>query len=71
MCVHIDTTPIKMSTSEVQVSLFASILYGFMEVASSFLPNSSNRASAVNKPEVIAPVLVKGNLVMLEFLLFK
>lgn len=69
MCVHIDTTPIKMSTSEVQVCLFASILYGFMEVASSFLPNSSNRA--VNKPEIVAPVLVKGNLKMLEFLVFK
>lgn len=67
MCVHIDTTPIKMSTSEVQVCLFASILYGFMEVASSFLPTSGGRSSTVNKPEVVAPVLVKGNLEMLNF----
>lgn len=53
-----------MSTSEVQVCLFASILYGFMEVASRFFPTSVGK-SALNKPEVVAPVLVKGKLYLM------
>ncbi|XP_045475296.1 vacuolar protein sorting-associated protein 13B [Harmonia axyridis] len=36
VCVHVDMTPVLISTCEVQVYLFASILYGLVEVASSF-----------------------------------
>ncbi|CAG9772920.1 unnamed protein product [Ceutorhynchus assimilis] len=56
VCVHIDTTPILISTSEVQVYLFASILYGLMEVASNLLPTSCS-----SKPLQELPGLTKGS----------
>ncbi|VEN36376.1 unnamed protein product [Callosobruchus maculatus] len=43
ICVHIDMTPILVSTSEVQVYLFASILYGLMEVATNLMPKRRER----------------------------
>lgn len=39
VCVHIDMSPVVISTSEVQVCLFASILYGLMEVVNNLLPD--------------------------------
>lgn len=39
VCVHIDMSPVVVSTSEIQVCLFASILYGLMEVMGNLLPD--------------------------------
>ncbi|KAG5888478.1 hypothetical protein JTB14_022106 [Gonioctena quinquepunctata] len=57
VCVHIDMTPIVISTSEVQVYLFASILYGLMEVASNLMPEKSKVAPKT--PDV--PILKKNS----------
>lgn len=57
-----------ISTSEVQVYLFASILYGLMEVASNLLPNSSAKTTVPNKPlhDIPPPVLTKGKFNMVK-----
>ncbi|KAH0999222.1 hypothetical protein HUJ04_005426, partial [Dendroctonus ponderosae] len=60
VCVHIDTTPIAISTSEVQVYLFASILYGLMEVASSLVP-ASKAAMSSKLADVPAPTQTRGS----------
>ncbi|KAL1506203.1 hypothetical protein ABEB36_005605 [Hypothenemus hampei] len=63
VCVHIDTAPIIISTSEVQVYLFASVLYGCMEVATNFFPNIDPKNTLVGKGihEVPRPVFTKGS----------
>lgn len=59
ICVHIDMTPIVISTSEVQVYLFASILYGLMEVATNLLPEKSKPTPKT--PDIIPSVITKGS----------
>ncbi|CAH2007814.1 unnamed protein product [Acanthoscelides obtectus] len=58
ICVHIDMSPIVVSTSEVQVYLFASILYGLMEVATNLIPKKQKPPSKV--PDVIPQVALKS-----------
>lgn len=41
VCVHIDMTPIVISTSEVQIYLFANILCGLLEVTTNLFPEQS------------------------------
>ncbi|KAK9889545.1 hypothetical protein WA026_006900 [Henosepilachna vigintioctopunctata] len=43
--VHVDMTPVLISTCEIQVYLFASILYGLVEVIYSFLPSEKQKCS--------------------------
>ncbi|XP_066257341.1 intermembrane lipid transfer protein VPS13B isoform X1 [Euwallacea similis] len=57
VCVHIDTTPIEMSTQQMQVYLFASILYGFMEVVSNLLPKANVN---IGCPEVAPSLLTRA-----------
>lgn len=59
ICVHIDMTPIVISTSEVQIYLFASILYGLMEVSSNWFPEKSKQLTKT--PDVVPPVLTKSS----------
>lgn len=59
VCVHIDMTPIVISTSEVQIYLFASILYGLMEVSSNWFPEKSKQSPKT--PDVVPPVLTKSS----------
>ncbi|XP_074031826.1 vacuolar protein sorting 13B isoform X2 [Leptinotarsa decemlineata] len=59
ICVHIDMTPILISTSEVQVYLFASILYGLMEVATNLMPEKNKLMSKTS--DVIPPILNKNS----------
>lgn len=56
--IHIDMTPILISTSEVQVYLFASILYGLMEVAKNIAPEQTSES--LKTPEVV-PMIAKHN----------
>ncbi|KAL3269017.1 hypothetical protein HHI36_008101 [Cryptolaemus montrouzieri] len=42
--VHVDMTPVLISTCEMQVYLFSSILYGLVEVISSFSPDLKSKA---------------------------
>lgn len=58
VCVHIDMTPIFISTSEVQIYLFASILHGLVEVGSNLFPDQPRQIP--KSPEVQLPV-VKGS----------
>ncbi|XP_072392830.1 intermembrane lipid transfer protein VPS13B [Diabrotica undecimpunctata] len=60
VCVHIDMTPIVISTSEVQVYLFASILYGLMEVASNLMPETAPNV-VPKTPDALPPVLSKSS----------
>ncbi|CAH0555543.1 unnamed protein product [Brassicogethes aeneus] len=53
VCIHIDMTPVVVSTSEVQVYLFASILYGLMEVVGHLAPEPSRLA---RPPEPVPPM---------------
>ncbi|XP_030768330.1 vacuolar protein sorting-associated protein 13B-like isoform X2 [Sitophilus oryzae] len=56
VCVHIDMTPVVVSTSEVQVYLFASILYGLMEVAQNLIPLHKGRNSGTKTvPHDVVP----------------
>ncbi|CAG9819390.1 unnamed protein product [Phaedon cochleariae] len=59
VCVHIDMTPIVVSTSEVQVYLFASILYGLMEVVTNLMPEKTKVVSKT--PELVPPVVSKNS----------
>lgn len=59
ICVHVDMTPIVISTSEVQVYLFASILYGLMEVATNLMPEKPKPVPKT--PDVIPPIITKGS----------
>ncbi|KAJ8927596.1 hypothetical protein NQ314_019923, partial [Rhamnusium bicolor] len=59
ICVHIDMTPIVISTSEVQVYLFASILYGLMEVATNLLPEKLKPSP--KSPDLTVPIITKGS----------
>ncbi|XP_050295994.1 intermembrane lipid transfer protein VPS13B [Anthonomus grandis grandis] len=62
VCVHIDTTPVVISTSEVQVYLFASILYGIMEVFSNLLPaGGGEKQLGKIARDTSAPVFTKDN----------
>ncbi|XP_076265664.1 vacuolar protein sorting 13B isoform X3 [Rhynchophorus ferrugineus] len=63
ICVHIDMTPVIISTSEVQVYLFASILYGLMEVAQNLLPLPKNKTSGKTPPPDVIPtsLITKGS----------
>lgn len=58
VCVHIDMTPIVISTSEVQIYLFASILHGLVEVGSNLFPEQPRHLP--KSPDVQLPV-VKGS----------
>nr|CAI5821779.1 unnamed protein product [Callosobruchus analis] len=59
ICVHIDMTPILVSTSEVQVYLFASILYGLVEVATNLMPKRQRGTPPSPKlPEVVPQVVL-------------
>ncbi|XP_056633940.1 intermembrane lipid transfer protein VPS13B isoform X1 [Diorhabda sublineata] len=60
VCVHIDMTPIVISTSEVQVYLFAGVLYGLMEVASNLMPEKIKHSS-LKTPEVLPAVMSKNS----------
>lgn len=58
VCVHIDMTPIVISTSEVQIYLFASILHGLVEVATNLFPDQPKHT--LKSPDIQLPV-VKGS----------
>lgn len=58
VCVHIDMTPILVSTSEVQIYLFASILHGLIEVSRNLFPEQPKHSQ--KSPDVQLPI-VKGS----------
>lgn len=58
VCVHIDMTPILISTSEVQIYLFASIIHGLVEVAANLFPDQPKQP--LKSPDIQLP-LVKGS----------
>ncbi|CAG9862165.1 unnamed protein product [Phyllotreta striolata] len=60
--IHVDVTPILISTSEVQVYLFASILYGLIEVSENLMPDSTGKSSI---PEAISSAAIKDSSVSL------
>lgn len=69
VCVHIDMTPIVISTSEVQIYLFASILHGLVEVGRNLFPDQPKhlpkspdaQLPAVKSSSTLSPTVPKDH----------
>ncbi|XP_044753199.1 vacuolar protein sorting-associated protein 13B isoform X2 [Coccinella septempunctata] len=64
VCVHVDMTPVLISTCEIQVYLFASILYGLVEIASSFVPSEKNKHQQEYNTRILESIDSKSESIM-------